>query len=42
MHELQDEIYNNPWLRLAKLNKVKDILDDPLNVIWYEIYEKIE
>ena len=42
MHELQDEIYNNFWLRLVKLNKIKDILDDALNVLWYEIYEKIE
>ena len=40
MHELQDEICNDPWLQLAKLNKIKDILDDALNVIWYEIYEK--
>ena len=42
MHELQDEIYNNFWLRLVKLNKIKDILDDALNVLWYQIYEKIE
>ena len=40
MHEVQDEIYNDPWLWLVELNKIKDILDDALNVIWYEIYEK--
>ena len=42
MHELQDEIYNDPWSRLVELNKIKDILDDALNVIRYEIHEKIE
>ena len=40
MHELQDEIYNDSWLRLVELNKTKDILDDALNIIWYEIYKK--
>ena len=41
MHELQDEIYNDPWLRLVELNKIKDILDDALNVVSKEIYGKI-
>ena len=40
MHELQDEIYNDSWLRLVKLNKIDTILDDALNVVWYEIYGK--
>ena len=40
MHELQDEIYNDSWLRLVELSKIKDILDDALNIVWYEIYEK--
>ena len=40
MHELQDEIYNDPWLRLVELNKIKDILDDALNVVSKEIYGK--
>ena len=38
MFELQDEIYNYPWLRLVELNKIKDILDDALNVVSKEIY----
>ena len=40
MHELQDEIYNDSWLRLVELSKIKDILDDALNIVWYKIYEK--
>ena len=40
MHELKDEVYHDPWLRLVELNKIKDILDDALNVVWYEIYDK--
>ena len=40
MHELQDEIYNDPWLRLIELNKIDTILDDALNVVWYQIYGK--
>ena len=40
MYELQDEIYNDPWLRLVELNKIKDILDDALNVVSKEIYGK--
>ena len=40
MHELQDEIYNDTWLRLIELNKIDTILDDALNVVWYEIYGK--
>ena len=40
MCELQDEIYNDPWLRLVELNKVEDILDDALNVVSKEIYGK--
>ena len=40
MHELQDEKYNDSWLRLVKLNKIDAILDDALNVVWYEIYGK--
>ena len=38
--ELQDEIYNDPQLRLGELNKIEDILDDPLNVVSKWIYEK--
>ena len=38
--ELQDEIYNDPWLRLGELNKIEDILDDSLNVVSKWIYEK--
>ena len=40
MHELQNEIYDDPWLRLVELNKIDTILDDALNVVWYEIYGK--
>ena len=40
MCELQDEIYNDPWLRLVELNKIDDILDDALNVVSKEIYGK--
>ena len=40
VHELQDEIYDDPWLRLVELNKIDTILDDALNVVWYEIYGK--
>ena len=40
MYELQDEIYNDPWLRLVELNKIKHILDDELNVVSKEIYGK--
>ena len=38
MCQLQDEIYNDPWLRLVELNKIKDIIDDVLNVVSKEIY----
>ena len=38
MYELQDEIYNDPWLRLVELNKIKDTLDDALNFVTKEIY----
>ena len=38
MRELQDEIYNDPWLRLVELNKIKNILDDALNFVSKEIY----
>ena len=40
MCELQNEIYNDPWLRLVELNKIEDILDDALNVVSKEIYGK--
>ena len=40
MHELQDEIYDDPWLRLVELNKIDTILDDALNFVWYELYGK--
>ena len=41
MRELKDEIYNDDsWLRLVKLNKIDAILDDPINVVRYEIYGK--
>ena len=40
MHELQDEIYDDPWLRLVELNKIDTIFDDALNFVWYEIYGK--
>ena len=40
MHELLNEIYDDPWLRLVELNKIDTILDDALNVVWYEIYGK--
>ena len=38
MCELQDEMYNDPWLRLVELNKVKDVLDDALYFVSKEIY----
>ena len=38
---LQDEIYlNDTGLRLDELNRIDNIFDDRLNVVWYEIYEK--
>ena len=40
INELKDEIYDDPWLRVVELNKIKDILDDALNVVWYEIYDR--
>ena len=41
MHELKDEIYSDDsWLKLVKLNKIDVILDDAINVVWYEIYGK--
>ena len=41
MCELQDEIYSDDsWLRLVELNNIDTILDDALNVAWYEIYAK--
>ena len=40
VHELQDEIYDDLWLRLVELNKIDTILDDALNFVWYEIYGK--
>ena len=30
--------YNDPWLRLVELNKIKDTLDDALNFVTKEIY----
>ena len=38
MSELQDEIYNDPGLRLVELNKIKDILDYALNFVSKERY----
>ena len=41
MCKLQDEIYSDDsWLRLVELNNIDTILDDALNVAWYEIYAK--
>ena len=40
MHELQNEIYDDPRLRLVELNKIDTILDDTLTVVWCEIYGK--
>ena len=40
MCKLQDETYNDPWIRPVELNKTKDILDDALNVVSKEIYGK--
>ena len=40
MHEVEDEIYDDLWLRLVELNKIKDILEDALNVVSKEIYGK--
>ena len=40
LEELQDEIYNDPWLRLVELNKIEDVLYDALNVVPKEIYGK--
>ena len=42
MCELQDEIQNDPWLRLVELNKIEDILNHALNVVSKEIYGKNE
>ena len=40
LDELQDEIYNDTWLRQVELNKIEDILNDALNVVFKEIYGK--
>ena len=40
VHEEIDELENNSRLRLVKLNKTDAILDDAINVVRYEIYEK--
>ena len=41
MCELQDNTYSNDsWLSLVKLNGIDTILDEVLNVVWYEIYGK--
>ena len=41
MCKLQDEIYSDDsWLRLVELSNIDTILDDALNVVWYEIYGK--
>ena len=40
MCELQDEIYNDPYLILVELNKIEYILDDALNIVSKEIYGK--
>ena len=41
MRKLQDEIYlNDTGLRLDELNRIDNIFDDTLNIVWYEIYEK--
>ena len=42
MYELQeDEIYSDDsWLRLYELNKIENIIDDVLNVVFKEIYGK--
>ena len=40
MHELEDEIYDDSWFPLVELHKIKDILDDVLNVVSKEIYGK--
>ena len=40
MHESEGEIYDDSWLRLVELHKIKDILDDALNFVSKEIYGK--
>ena len=35
--KLQDD---DSWLRVVELNNIDTILDDALNVVWYEIYGK--
>ena len=44
LEELQDETYNDPWLRLVELNKIEDILYDALNVVskFMRFMEKID
>ena len=37
MSKLQDD---DSWLRVVELNNIDTILDDALNVAWYEIYGK--
>ena len=37
LSKLQDD---DPWLRVVELNNIDTILDDALNVVWYEIYGK--
>ena len=37
MSKLQDD---DSWLRVVELNNIDTILDDALNVVWYEIYGK--
>ena len=40
MHESEGEIYDDSWLRLFELHKIKDILDDALKFVSKEIYGK--
>ena len=37
LSKLQDD---DSWLRVVELNNIDTILDDALNVVWYEIYGK--
>ena len=39
-HKAMCKVQDDSWLRLAELNRIDGILDDALNVVWYEIYGK--
>ena len=38
MKELEDDLYDDSWLRLAELNKINALLDGSLDYVWKMVY----